>query len=231
MRAILLANGIGDRWDAEGESFLKQQIPIDGETIVSRTTRMLIELGFGHSEIVVVGPEVLWAESGVVGWKPPKRTLDEPDPLLAGLEATRALWDCGRTLILLADVVFSYNALDLLIASTEPIRFLGRSGANPIIDKAANELFGFVMSSEFYECVVGHCLAMTRRGASINYPPKLWALYRLICGFEHDEYKYEDQILLDPEDYTDDVDSPQEYAHYWEYLKRAALEDLRASDR
>lgn len=231
MRAILLANGAGDRWDAQGEAFLKQQIPIDGVTVIGRTIRMLIELGLVHSEILVVGPEALWAGSGVVGWQPPKRTLDEPQPLLAGLLATKLLWDLHRTLILLGDVVFSYKALRLLIESKEPIQFLGREGGNPVIDKAANELFGFVMAVDYRDCVASHCWDMSKRGAHINYPPKLWALYRLICGFEHDEYKYEDELLLDPEDYTDDVDSPQEYAHYWEYLKRAALEDLHASDR
>ena len=236
MRAILLANGAGDRWHAtteagEPSSFLKHQITVDGdEEIIGRTIRMLIELGLVHSEILVVGPEILWAGSGVVGWMP-KRALDEPQPLLAGLMATELLWDYHRTLILLGDVVFSYKALGLLVENTEPIQFLGRSGGNPVIDKAANELFGFVMAADYHDCVASHCLEMSRRGAHINYPPKLWALYRLICGFEHDEYKYEDRFLLDPEDYTDDVDSPQEYAHYWEYLKRAALEDIHASDR
>ena len=235
MRAILMANGKGDRWNAQDESgartsILKQQITIDDEEIIFRTIRMLGELGVGPSETIVVGPQILWTGRGVVGWQP-IRALEEDEPLLGGLLSTRALWDCDRTVILLGDVVFSYKALGMLLENAAPrIRFLGRSGGNPVFDKEANELFGFTMDSAFYKTVIEHCQAMVRRGAPINYPPKLWALYRLICGFGHDEYKYEDQVLLDPEDYTDDVDSPQEYAHYWVRLREMALGDTHAAD-
>ncbi len=207
------------------ETILKGQ---DGETIFHRTIRMLVEAGIGLEEIMVVGPRMMW--------KQPKagrqfKGIDipgsgsPPGPILDGMMQIFPLWESERTVVLLGDVVFSYKALDLILGTQEPIAFVGRPGQNPIIRKKAAELFGISVSREMYGDVYDHCVRMTARGAAINYPPKLWALYRLVCGFEYDEYKYEKKILLDPEDYTDDLDSVEEYEEFWLQLSGAALAD------
>jgi hypothetical protein len=201
----------------------------DGETIFHRTIRMLVEAGIELEEIMVVGPRELWkqrlAERVFKGVEPG----GEPGPLLDGIKTIFPLWETDRTTVLLGDVVFSYKALNLILDTQEPVAFIGRPGQNPVVGKTAAELFGFSVSREMYSSVYDHCVRMTARGAVINYPPKLWALYRLMCGFEHDEYKYENKILIDPQDYTDDLDSVEEYQEFWLQLSQAALQDASAT--
>ncbi len=204
------------------ETVLKDQ---DGETIFHRTIRMLVEVGVDLEEIMVVGPRLMWKQPKAGRKFKGVEPEGEPGPFLDGMKTIFPLWEADRTIVLLGDVVFSYKALDLIMSTQQPVAFLGRPGPNPVIGKTAAELFGISVSREMYVTVYDHCVRMTAHGAPIKYPPKLWALYRLICGFEHDEYKYEDEILLDPQDYTDDLDSVEEYKEFWPGLCAEALSD------
>ncbi len=198
------------------------------ETIYHRTIRMVIEAGVAIEEIMVVGPRPMWKQpKDGRQFKGVDISIDgeEPGPLLEGIKTVMPLWEADRTIVLLGDVVFSYKALDLIMSTQQPVAFLGRTGPNPVTGKEAAELFAFSVSREMYDTVYHHCAKMTYHGAPIKYPPKLWSLYRLMCGFKHDEYRYEDEILLDPEDYTDDLDSVEEYKEFWLWMCAEALSD------
>lgn len=233
IRVFIMANGDGDRWiqglakyDPEGKlPKWKQAVTVGDEMIFHRTIRMLTEVGIDPEEIMVVGPRPMWkqpkAERQFKAVEPP----GESGPLLEGVKTIFPLWESDRTVVLLGDVVFSYRAINGILKTLNPIMFLGRPGPNPVTGKQAPELFGFSVAEEWYGPVLKHCERMTARGAPIRYPPKLWALYRLVCGFEHDEYKYDDDFLVDPLDYTDDLDSVEEYRDYWPALSQTALAD------
>ncbi len=216
---------MSERQRSIAESILAGQ---EEETIFHRTIRMVIEAGFDIREIMVVGQRGMWKQPGDGRqFKGVDISIEGEDPvsLLGGIMTIMPLWETDRTIVLLGDVVFSYKALDLILNTQQPVSFLGRPGSNPVIGKEAAELFGFSVSKEMYGIIKDHCSRMTVRGAVVNYPPKLWALYRLVCGFGHDDCRYEDKILLNPQDYTDDLDSVEEYQQFWLGMCAEALSD------
>ena len=194
------------------ETILKGQ---EAETIFHRTIRMLVEAGTELEEIMVVGPRMMW--------KQPKagrqfKGIDIPNsggppgPILDGMMQIFPLWESERTVVLLGDVVFSYRALDLILDTQEPIAFVGRPGQNPVIGVKGEEMFGLSVAEGMYGNVLDHCtniLAGDGRG-------KFWSLFRSL-GRE--------ATIIDPQDYTDDLDSVEEYKEFWLQISRAALAD------
>lgn len=231
MTVFIMAGGEGDRWKtgvsarlkksvADGYPEYKQLVKIGEEVIIERMIRMLRERNL--RDIVVVAPRdftghILGAEHKIVE--------GNQGPLLHGIATLGMDWGFSRTLFLLGDVVLSPAMMDTVIGNLDKCKFIGRLGGNPITGKGASELFGFTVGRWGYEEVSGFCHWMTRRGAPINYPPKLWALYRLMCGLEHDDYDIDNQLLLEIDnDFSDDIDSIQEYQDYGSRLVQAALE-------
>jgi len=232
VRVFVLAGGSGDRWGTGGPERdrlvslglpeYRHWLPVGGEPIIERTIRMLRERN--TDDIIVVAPET-FAPYLFGGGSEHKITEGEPGPLLHGIATLGMDWGFERTVFLLGDVVLSPAMMDTVLGNLDKCKFIGRLGGNPITGKEAPELFGFTVGRWGYEEVNSFCHWMTRRGANINYPLKLWALYRLMCGLEHDDYDVDNKLLLEIDnDYSDDIDSVQEYQNYGSRLIRAALE-------
>ena len=236
MKVIIMAGGAGDRWGADSSARqratistlpeYKQLINIGGENIVERMVRMLREREI--EDITVIAPLYFHGFIGDAELEVIPREI--PGPLLEGIAHSEYLWGFDRTLFLLGDVVISPAMMNTVIDNRDGCRFIGRLGENPVTGKEAPELFGLTVGRWKYMEVYAHCRWMCQRGRDINYPAKLWALYRLMCGLKHDDYDVDNKLLLEVEDdYTDDIDSVQEYQNYGSKLVIAALEADRAA--
>lgn len=223
MTILIMAQGVQARWrKVNGGVELpahKQMIPMGkyGAPIIARTQIMITT--HGHvGNAVVVGPNEV-AAGGI------SAEIPEPvGPLLQGIQATKGFWN-GRVIILLGDVVYSHSLIEFILLDTADIRFYGRPGVNHFTGKAAPELFACAFNENKYEEILDHCNWMLDRNQQIKYPPKLWALYRLCAGFEHYNYMYEKEILHNNMDYTDDIDSPEEFTLFWNILNTEAAKD------
>ena len=153
-------------------------------------------------------------------------TLGDPTgPLLNGLHMTQNLWVDNKTIVLLGDVIYSHAMIHTMLLKPG-LHFYGRIGANKFTGKEASELFAMTFHKEHHKEIIEHCEWMTAFGSPRKYPPKLWALYRLLAGFDHaDESKFEDEILVQLNDYTDDIDSIQGYLKWWNALNTHAAQD------
>jgi hypothetical protein len=229
VRAIILSQGEGNRWKkGRGNGrrgpklpHEKQLVPMGkyGAANIVRTYFML--RNHGCPDIVLVArPD---ANGGLHGITLPAK--EPTGELLQGVLTSMTMW-AEKTMILLGDVAFSHAMIDHMLLNNG-LNFYGRAGANRFTGKEAGELFGLVFHTEHRIEIMNHCHWMTARGRPINYPPKLWALYRLMAGFEHDaEGQVEDKLLVQLDDYTDDLDSPEGYKQFWSKLNgEAAIDD------
>lgn len=232
MKAIIMAQGEGTRWHVYEELYKRRpdlpKLPLDkqlinmgkfGLPLISRTVLMLWH--HGCKDICVISRNPFNLDGEEIGW-----TNTEPvGPLLHGILETVPKWD-DRTLIILGDVAFSHAMIDAII-SNPGLQVYGRVGANEFTGKEASELFAITFERDHQQEIIDHCHWMTKRGRPIRYPPKLWALYRLLAGFEHDdEGSFEEEILIQMGDYTDDIDSADGYIQWWNALnQQAALDD------
>ena len=222
MTTIVMAQGYGSRWDLRRINMAhapeyKHLVCVGAEALIGRTVRMLVERDVG--KIIVVG----WQEYRPTVEPAELFIQDRPGPLLDGIAATHGFWKTNRVTVLLGDVLFSNDALDLIMDDLSQMMFYGRYRANAVTGKEASELFGFTMTRPFFVDVLKHCQWMTARGRPIKYPPKLWALNRLLGGLEHDDPRFQDELITEINDYTDDLDSPEEIRDYFPRMVFEAL--------
>lgn len=222
---IVMAQGEGSRWDLQRYRLphvpFKHLALIGNETLIGRTARMLRERRVGR--VIVVGYEEFRASI-----EPSELFIQKSTgPLLDGIVATHEFWKTDRVIFLLGDVLFSHAAMQTILDDESQIMFFGRTGPNKITGKQAPELFGFNMRRLTFPSVTHHCHWMNARGRKIRYPPKLWALNRMMGGLEHYEPLVSIELITEINDYTDDLDSPEEYKHFWPQMVLEALkEDL-----
>lgn len=221
--AIVMAQGEGTRWDLrrtgmQGAEF-KHLVTVGSEALIERTARMLREhkvhrvLVVGHEEYrAAIEPSKLF-------------TQDRTGPLLDGIAATHEFWKTDRVIFLLGDVLFSKDAMQTILDDESQIMFFGRVLLNRITGKNAPELYAFNMCRMSFEVVLEHCRWMATRGRPIRYPPKLWALNRLMGGLDHDAPTICSKLLTQIDDYTDDIDSPEEYRDFWPRMVYEALRE------
>jgi hypothetical protein len=219
----VFAGGEGARWIRRTRLDLperKHEIMVGLQALISRTAAMLFERGM--METVFFGP---LHYSGLVAPFPILNNTTEM-PLLDAMR-NLALRGTERTVFLLGDVVFSNRVMNQLLGhAVDEVRFAGRQGPNLITGKRSGELFGVSVPSRFYDELDQHCAWMTARGQPRLYPPKLWALARMFAGVEHqDSNPYLHNVGFGAPDWTDDVDSPEEYTDYFRALSDAAIAD------
>lgn len=219
MCVILMAQGGQTRWRRE-ENLLQQSkhlLDVGGEPLLARTIRMLYELT--TQDVILIGPREYR------GCGATTITLDDPGPLLSGIIQAGDRFNELEMIFLLGDVLFSYAALRAVLSPRDGVMFFGRTEPSTVSAKTAHELFGFRYNQWDWYTIRGYCSWMTYRGANIRYPPKLWALYRLYSGFDHDEYEINPDTICEINDYTDDCDSYDEYQVFWKPMLAAALAD------
>ena len=221
---IILAHGNQERWlpaeRAEAHYKSKHLLPVRNQPLLKRT----IELFKPYGDIFVYAWG--WYEEWI---DYPCLTIQPVKSLLNGILQTRDHWG-DRTIFLLGDVLFSRSAVSTIVekSKSSEILFFGRPHPNTVSGKRASELFSFTMTEENWDQVISHCEFMTVPTGSpknLKYPPKLWSLYRLLCGNECHQDIIDLNLLWVINDYTDDVDSPEAFERFWGKMVEAEKRD------
>jgi len=207
MKVFVMAQGDGSRWSEdtymELPSEFKQLTPLGNETIITRTLRQL-----GDLDVTVIAPGE-FAEY-VLPFGVHLKYFRVPGSLLSGIKQAIKWMDLyDRNVVLLGDVVYSNSLISDILTMKEQYRIYGREDGNPVTGKKAKELFALVITHDLIpllEYDIDICLERNKHA-------RLWDLQGEI------------ESLLYIDDYTDDLDSPEEYIQFWNKLEFAALED------
>lgn len=220
----IMAQGEGSRW--QGASLpcdYKQMLPINGVPIIFRTLEMLWSREFELIKVIAFDNTFANSQFLIHQARKIKRLQFESlrypgSGILMGIsqllhqEEKRLQGLINPIRILLGDVIFSHDALDQILACDDYTIF-GRKGPNPVTGKEAGEIFAVVVPTHVFP----HFLKQITDFREAY--TKLWQIYKssLYLG-----------DFVEINDYTDDVDSPEAYAQFWEKLEQAAIEDDKA---
>ena len=224
--AIIFAQGEQTRWD-EGLSARQKKlrdlppskhlIRVKGDFhLITRTVYQLLRVGVEN--IVVMGyPNLLDAV------RPATMMAGEPGiNLLHRVYDSRVMWR-DNTLFLLGDVCFSHHAIKTMVNDPDNTSILmaGRTGANPLTGRSQGEMFGLYVDTTRVSPLT---LAATVSNAKAiaeddGRDPKLHDLWAEIKSSELDA------ALFDPDDYTDDIDTLEDYERHWPLMREAAIAD------
>jgi hypothetical protein len=211
-KIFILAQGADAYWRGKNlPSKFKQLIPMGDKTIITRTISLLK----GEDITVIAVPELL----SILPKTVKTYTYKNPGTVLRGIWLTQygeLQWDAERTIILFGDVVFSRFGINTILEDSRTLSFYGRDWANFITGKESPELFGIAFSNEVKSDTCMALYWLWRAALAEKRITKLWTLYYYINN---------PNLLVQFNDYTDDVDSPDEYNSFWSYLANAAMED------
>lgn len=194
---IIMAQGQGSRW---GSGHFKHLIPVPHPAYkdqnISIIGRQIFQCNnIGYTPLVVGWPEILAQVKGEYDFL----HLNNPGKtLFDGIRQTKEFWK-AKNVILLGDVVFSASVFDATISSSDEMWIVGRAGANPVTGKNASELFslGFFWS---------------RQNDVLGPWGRLWDLEKSFTSYK----------FVQVDDWTDDLDSPEEYDQFYKKLVEAA---------
>jgi len=218
-----MAQGEGSRWKPDVRwshvdipAEVKQLIPLGNETILTRTLRQVSRHVPQKNVHVVMNLQYALNLPPDTVMLP----LDEPTGFLL-----RGIWiannrsgEADRTVVLLGDVVYSNNAIQTIFEDVWGTPLFGRQESNYITGKKASELFALAFSLERSDYIIGIILSILKdRGRKTA---RLWDIFDWI-----DQNSGETSFAHDISDYTDDVDSIQEYVLFFDKLEKAVLED------
>lgn len=221
---IIIADGQATRWN-NYMGIPKHMAPVDGESIIRRTSRLFRE--YGASRIYIVGP-----------YKAPgARTMPAHHDYEAFADAdkfmsSRYLWDPNaRTIIAYGDVFFTEDAIKSIMQykSTDWTLF-GRFGPSEITGGKFAEIFAISVYPPGYN----EMEAALRETARL-YKHKVinrcggWELYRVMNGLVGEEVRHRSpQPKLgrhfEIDDWCDDFDKPEDYKNFitrWALTKKA----------
>lgn len=236
-KVFLMAQGPGSRWghplfrvrefDKLAPPY-KQLLAVNGEPLISRSVRLFREVGWNTT--VVANEELIrlaGLDEGITLKDPGNDILDAVLQLPYGEEPT---------IIALGDVLFSRDAVNrvtlecLMTASG----VMARCEPSRVCRKVADEVFALWFHPRSAPYVLERCRWMRRRG-STDRPKKPWGFpFAGLPDLEKTTEAYktgaglktvEDDLLV-INDYTDDVDSPEEWEQFWPALRSAAENDL-----
>lgn len=213
MRAIIMADGIGDRWlhsveGTEFEGIPKQLIEINGETLIGRTVRLLSE--YEVSDIWITSHNSNFEISGAKRYEPENNThcLDK-------LHACKPIWK-SPTMFLYGDVWYSRTAMVKIINTKVKDKFLffGRMHTS-YYTKHRPELFCKKIEDFDYleDCIDWIKQVIPDYGGG-------WELYRRMAGVDDGEkvkiYTAWHDHFVSIDDFTDDFDDYNDYITWTE---------------
>jgi hypothetical protein len=186
--SLILAAGEAVRFNGT----LKQLLPVGDKTII---TRMLVQLRERHTRAIIV------THKGAISCCHSRfHDPENHDTVCDSLLSTDHLWD-DRTIVLLGDVVYSENVMDMIVNCHSPIRVFGNTW----------EIFALVFDKSVHTKVKKH-LRIARK----HKLGKLRYFYRSYCGFDLDVEEIESEppecdVFHYVRDWTRDVDSQYEH--------------------
>jgi len=210
-KVFLMAQGKSSRWGTP--NLPKQCIPVGGRPLIDRTMEMLPD----NFSVTLISPDDVL--SYIASERKFKYTyFKDPGSLLKGIWLCKDKIDLGvdNVLILLGDVMFSRKMLHLIFSKEwEEVTLFGRIGGNKITGKEASELFALWIPEQETEKFFDELKLVWISLQEAGQEGKLWNLSR--------EFGYTIKSLKD--DYTDDIDSPQEYEKFYNVLNEAVIKD------
>jgi hypothetical protein len=209
MNIRIMAQGRGSRWKddysyQDHHPEYKQVILINDKLVLIQRTIMQF---WDYPQTIVAPGDML---NYLFCFKDYAYYREPVGSLLNGIWQSRKDWKTEREVILLGDVAYSNRAKNIIINDDRPVSIYGRKGSNKVTGKEAKELFGLSIQNLSYE-EMGDVLNKLWKGGQ----GKLWNL------LDH----LGDSVFVEIDDYTDDVDSIQEYVKFWGSLRKAILED------
>lgn len=205
MKIFIMAQGKGSRWK-ENARFpvpceIKQHVPILGTPLIQRTVNQVR----GVPSVSIVGKGEWFGN-----FHRNTMTLTEPTgSILNGIIKTSLCWfEDKDILFLLGDVVYSEYAISLILSNlylTPPITLYGRLTGNLFTGKSAKEIFAVHIRPE---TSVFDILDEGIRRKEDN--AKLWDVYNIT------------QKIVPVADWTDDIDSPEEYNLFYKKIEEFA---------
>lgn len=214
MKIFILADGDGTRW-GKYMGVSKQLLTIDGETLLDRMIRQLIERG--ANDIVIIGPYTSpYAENDRSGYSREKRKMfqeiaekyREPFILLNG--------DCFYTDEIITDCLARVPELGWLHwCCPHPNYYTGKPWGEGYIHKVTDLYWWITKLSEFNRLVDNGSIQI---GNDWSINRFLYGRTDLITHSEnvHDLSKYD----VYWHDETDDFDFPVDYDRFMEWTKR-----------
>lgn len=209
--AIIIAAGDATRW-GDYNGVRKHFAEVDGEPIIHRTVRLLRR--HKDVEVFVVGTDESYSIEGSTLYIPEKNTEEhfDADKFLNSKE----LWNKdGRTLVIYGDVFFTEEAMDKIMGEHE---IDWRLYARPFRSEYTGTPYGECFAQSFYQHNIAEHLAALRRTVELFRTGVLprcggWEHYRAMIRIPDSEMHRhlvgEKLELID--DFTDDVDYPDDY--------------------
>lgn len=202
----------------------KQLLPIKELPLVQYTALMLRKQGF---PVTLCAPrDLLHYARGMDAWSLDDWLHFKDVPTLwHSIQRTFPSWAADLTLILLGDVLFSTEAIERLVLgsySDYPINFLCRLGPNAVTGKQHREMFAFGVQRSAYG-VIMDMINTWIKGYPANEGQHAWKLWDLLEKLEGHSRSL--VYVHDLKDYTDDVDTVEEYERFWPLMVSAAEEE------
>lgn len=225
-KAVLLCHGDAVRWresySAQIDGRLdvpdfKQLLNVRGKTLVEHTARLLEDRGIKRRFILAAAPTELADQLEV-----PTVTYTRVPTILHTIHKSARSWGDEQTLLLCGDVLFSGRALDFLLAVEDGIKFLGRPHASAVTGKQHPELFGLTAVRNAHSDLLAAVEKMLEWGEDHGIPVKLWHLFKHLSGFAPTEGTLTSNLMIHINDYTEDIDTVQEFREIWPRVLEAA---------
>lgn len=190
MIKLILCSGRRPLWVGQRA---RQLVTINNELLIERIQRQAGDSAGKNHPIVVTSLPAIQRHSQTCFIPEKDRWMVET------ILNTKELWS-DRTIILLGDVIYSDEAMARILACERPVAMFG----------SFLKEFALSFSAEA-QFAVEAALTVALVDALNGGRGKLWEVYRLLCGFDLRETKFEDKIFHLIDDYTDDLDTIDDY--------------------
>lgn len=210
VRAIIMADGSSRRWG----NYLdkpKHLIEIYGETILTRTVRLLRENDI--EDIYITTHNKAYAMDGVKLYAP-KNNVMEIDKMVCCQE----IW--GKdTLLIWGDTFFTNKAVATMVGmAVDDFMFFGRIGKNRILGWGTSEIFGLrVVDKKKVKRALREVKGKIT-GDKKTIADSSWTLYKYLHGVPLDGRPDYGDHMVKIDDLTEDFDYPREYKRFVFYI-------------
>ena len=192
MRYVIMANGRGRRWNNYlGKS--KHLIEVDGETLLQRTTRLVLQID-PDAEVFISSSNPDYEAVGAT----------RHAPLHADHELDRFCYELitSRTCFLYGDTYYTYDALQTIAeAPAQPLAFFGNSKSIVAVKSDYEANLKMLLDTLFEQIYAGEL-----------DDAKGWDLYRLACATMPDVDP--EALFIHMHDMTQDFNSPDDYRNF-----------------
>lgn len=207
MIILILAAENQKRWGDHEHP--KQLVDIGGEALLARLVRQCRERD--HEPVIVTHDERLnLSEKSFV----PAARRWTVETLLS----TRELWK-DRTIVLLGDVIFTEEALDKIILNRSLIQVFGRKELRYRLVGRHYEIFALSFDRSQHRQINDTFREILAREPAKG-GGKLRAFYEKHCGLPFGSNQHEDVVFYPIEDWTEDIDEPEDYEQFKAIIQR-----------